>query len=482
MKNTITILAALSICLSSSAQPIASRIKAYADYSTFSASTLLIKDSVGYQWGANRGGDLDNTVGELKSDEREILSYNSSSVITFGTRFFETYNADNSIATTMSLQWDGTAYNNYVRDSLKYDANGNQISAKEQLWLSGAWENNFITIDSFDNNNRRIKRLQQQWVSGAWVNSALVNYTYNAAGKLTLNETFQWNSGTWNNYSKEENVYDANNNLITRTRYNGSGSTWSENKRDSYQYDVNNNNTVYTYYTYVAGWQAQYRYLYTYNADNLVTEQTYQSYPGSWTNVTDYVYTYYPSGSLQTTLYRTWNVTVWVNSTLTTNTYNADDFVINTTKQNWDGSTWVDNTKSTYTRNTDNQRTYILAQKLVSGAWNTTDESYFYYENYTPATGINDVPQVSNIKAYPNPFTVNTAIAFEMQQTGNLTISIYDIAGTLVKQEKGYYPAGSYQWLWDGNSTSGNNVSAGVYFVVLQSNGGQQTQKLIKTQ
>jgi hypothetical protein len=285
------------------------------------------------------------------------------------------------------------------------------------------------------------------------------------------------------NAQKDVRTYDSNNNVLTQTLYSGSGSTWTEYRRYSNQYDANNNQTQYTIYNWVSGaWKEQYRYVFTYNASNLMTQRIFQTYTTGWVNSSTNIYTYNAAGSKLTDITQYWRAGAWDNATQLLQTYNTDNFLITEKTQGWDGTTWNDSTLSTYTRNTNNQRTYILSQKKVSGSWEAYKEAYYYYENYTTATGINDIPQVSNIKAYPNPFTVNTAIAFEMQQAGNLTISIYDIAGALIKQEKAYYPAGSHQWLWDGNSVSGTNVSAGIYFVALQSNGLQQTQKLIKTQ
>lgn len=70
----------------------------------------------------------------------------------------------------------------------------------------------------------------------------------------------------------------------------------------------------------------------------------------------------------------------------------------------------------------------------------------------------------AKLKNFPNPFSSFTTIEFSHSKAGNTEVSIYDINGKLIKQVfKKYLEAGSYSFLWDGKSNSGNIVPGGIY-------------------
>ena len=63
---------------------------------------------------------------------------------------------------------------------------------------------------------------------------------------------------------------------------------------------------------------------------------------------------------------------------------------------------------------------------------------------------------------------------------GFVTLKVYDILGnevaTLINEEK---PAGTYEVIWNGKNSSGNNVSSGIYFVRVQVNQQFENLKLM---
>ncbi len=85
------------------------------------------------------------------------------------------------------------------------------------------------------------------------------------------------------------------------------------------------------------------------------------------------------------------------------------------------------------------------------------------------ATGVGDhpLPQAFALRPnVPNPFNPTTTIFYDVPQGGtDVTISIYDVSGRLVKTlVDDRRPAGTHQVVWDGRNASGNPVSTGVYF------------------
>jgi hypothetical protein len=83
--------------------------------------------------------------------------------------------------------------------------------------------------------------------------------------------------------------------------------------------------------------------------------------------------------------------------------------------------------------------------------------------------------------AAPNPFAASTAVRFELFRQEFVQLSIYDVAGRLVRHvTRRTMEPGSYAVLWDGRDESGRNVAPGVYFSVLRSGGVEETQRIVR--
>lgn len=80
----------------------------------------------------------------------------------------------------------------------------------------------------------------------------------------------------------------------------------------------------------------------------------------------------------------------------------------------------------------------------------------------------------------PNPFSDITAIQYQLPTTGKVHLSVYNIAGQLVKElvneEK---PAGEYAIKWTGRNKNGQKVSTGIYIYRLKLNDKQLTKRLM---
>ena len=71
---------------------------------------------------------------------------------------------------------------------------------------------------------------------------------------------------------------------------------------------------------------------------------------------------------------------------------------------------------------------------------------------------------------YPNPFNPETWIPYELAHAADVTFTIYDTKGAIVRQldlghqAAGYYTARAKAAYWDGRNESGESVASGVYF------------------
>ena len=86
---------------------------------------------------------------------------------------------------------------------------------------------------------------------------------------------------------------------------------------------------------------------------------------------------------------------------------------------------------------------------------------------------------------YPNPFNPETWIPYHLAHPADVTLTIYDTEGAMVRQfDLGYQPAGYYTGkkqaaYWDGRNNLGEPVGSGVYFYQLQAGDFSATRKLV---
>ncbi|MCK5146251.1 choice-of-anchor D domain-containing protein [bacterium] len=90
-------------------------------------------------------------------------------------------------------------------------------------------------------------------------------------------------------------------------------------------------------------------------------------------------------------------------------------------------------------------------------------------------------PAVTAIEPpYPNPFNPETKINYQLAEAGPVEINVYDMLGrkvlTLVNEDQS---AGSYNVYWHGDDASGSKVATGTYLVVLKTQQGVRTQKVV---
>jgi hypothetical protein len=89
------------------------------------------------------------------------------------------------------------------------------------------------------------------------------------------------------------------------------------------------------------------------------------------------------------------------------------------------------------------------------------------------------------LQNYPNPFNPETWIPYELNQTANVEIRIYNINGQVVRQLLlGQQLPGSYitkdkAVYWDGTNDTGEKVSSGVYFYQLKAGEKSLVKKMV---
>ncbi|MGP8330225.1 MAG: cohesin domain-containing protein [Methanosarcinaceae archaeon] len=101
--------------------------------------------------------------------------------------------------------------------------------------------------------------------------------------------------------------------------------------------------------------------------------------------------------------------------------------------------------------------------------------------NNTASPAIIDVPtDYALAQNFPNPFNLETEIAYQIPEAGYVKLSIYNSLGqkiqTLVSQNQ---PAGRYKALWNGRDDQNKVVTSGIYFYRLEAANFRAVRKLL---
>ena len=117
-------------------------------------------------------------------------------------------------------------------------------------------------------------------------------------------------------------------------------------------------------------------------------------------------------------------------------------------------------------------------------------EQTYLLQHFGAARNVNAeqlrIPETTTLLPnYPNPFNPETWIPYQLAKPANVTLTIYDINGHVVRElDLGHQRAGVYQSrkraaYWDGRNTVGEPVASGVYFYALTAGDFTATRKML---
>ncbi|HPR87312.1 MAG TPA: C25 family cysteine peptidase [bacterium] len=90
----------------------------------------------------------------------------------------------------------------------------------------------------------------------------------------------------------------------------------------------------------------------------------------------------------------------------------------------------------------------------------------------------NQVPLLAS--AYPNPFNSNTKLILNLEQSGHVVLTIYNILGhRIVTLVDGTLTKGRHEIVWDGRNELGQTAASGLYFCRFMAGEKKQTVKIL---
>jgi len=118
----------------------------------------------------------------------------------------------------------------------------------------------------------------------------------------------------------------------------------------------------------------------------------------------------------------------------------------------------------------------IILKPVIQGGYETVYGSY----QGSQSLSNNIIPILYSFNIYPNPFAKKTGINYALPQTAKVEIKVYDVGGRQVKtlvSEK--LEPGYYKTHWYGKDNIGRRVSAGIYFIRMNTKGFESQHKVI---
>ena len=106
----------------------------------------------------------------------------------------------------------------------------------------------------------------------------------------------------------------------------------------------------------------------------------------------------------------------------------------------------------------------------------------FYLPSAVTEKGtIAETPQAFTLhQNAPNPFNPGTAIGYELTQSQQVNLRIYDLLGREVAvPENGIKDAGYHEAYWNGRDSTGNPAASGVYLYRLEARGSAETKRMM---
>ncbi len=93
-----------------------------------------------------------------------------------------------------------------------------------------------------------------------------------------------------------------------------------------------------------------------------------------------------------------------------------------------------------------------------------------------------DLPVATgNLQVHPNPFSHSTSIGWMIPADSEVSVTVYDQFGRVIKRLNDFYNAGSHRIAWDGDDDNGVGVENGIYHVTMTAGNQHFSKKVVLT-
>lgn len=137
-----------------------------------------------------------------------------------------------------SFEWDEDQWLNDYRYEDAFDSDGNNTLSISYIWDGTEWVNAYSKDEySYDDRGNRIQDLRYSWDGAQWVNSYQTEFTFGSNEELLTIVYSGWDGNDWSNPEKFENIYDSSGNIIQTTISYLDEEQWIVDQSINYEFD-----------------------------------------------------------------------------------------------------------------------------------------------------------------------------------------------------------------------------------------------------
>jgi len=377
-------------------------------------------------------------------------------------------------------EWDGGAWNDVAQILTFPDAQGRVGTINFQNQQGGIWVDTFVFLFSYNTNDAITAIEMKAWIEGVFKSALKLDVAYDTNGFMTQNIMSAWIAAVWQPLLQILYTRDERGNSIEELlQIAGVMGQWFDAERWEYEYDDRDNMTSALYQTQSMGkpsaesssmaWVNVSWDHFTYEVNNLVEHVQQNFEDNTWVNAWKELFSYNTEDQEIAWLMQVWEDGDWVNSLQDSTYYNAEENVERIISQTWQNNVWANLMQTLFTYASP-MPTEMLVQIWQNNQWMNSERFLF---DYNPAdTPVAEdflegdaLPTTFSMANYPNPFNPATTIRFVLVNSTDVSLSVYDINGRLVKSliDGKRHAAGAHAVHWDGTNQSGGQAASGVY-------------------
>jgi hypothetical protein len=338
--------------------------------------------------------------------------------------------------------------NEDLKYSFLYDSNTNRITWIVEKWQNNQWDSITLNLFQYNIKGNILVYLIMLRNNNQWNNSEKYLYTYDNQNNILSEIQMYWKDSIWVNIYRLVKEYDYKGNIIRETRQEGGGKNWYDKIISDYTYNEKGNEyTVIIKDCYYGTWQFRYKYMCIIDSNKRLTHISSFRFVYDWELTSSMDYIYDDKGNIVSSEYYDWKQRddhTWIYK----NTYDKNGNLLICLNKNKYSKDYTNRYSCSYDDN--NNLLTRLNEKWDTDKWvienvdfdfldskgnKFTFDAYridVFYKQPTPVQD-NSPYTSSNITIYPNPNDSKATIEFEVKKPGNISISLYNKLGELVR-------------------------------------------------
>lgn len=361
-------------------------------------------------------------------------------------------------------------YNTFNENLMELnDEDSNNINLPRQIivynWKDSSWVFSAKWLFNYDSLGRNTDKLYLKWNLDDWVNAMRWSYKYNALGLLYEEISERWENNSWVFSERITNYYYDNQKLKKRISRTWVDNEWKYHAQDTFLLNNLNLNSEWISKIWENGqWENYFKIEYTYNKFGNELENTYYKWNNQkWEPFRKVINSYSDLNLKDSTLTLSFLDSIWVNNSLEYFYYDKFFKLKEWYFSIWDKNKWNNVWKQFYNYNIN-----LTINEIYLNVWK--DDNWVFYSKrvYDYSRELTSSEQVNDNRE--QSFSVNSdngeiILQIFSDESNPATYEIFNLNGnSLINQNFEILKGFNFYKL------SSDNLTSGIYFILIKSN------------